>query len=110
MSFVIITCVICYYNSHYGWPGNIRELQNTVERLNAFCQTKTVHAFDVAAVLEKWQAHPAKASFHDKEIQKITNALVNANRVQSASAKLLGIDRTTYGVKRIVLVYEFRKK
>jgi PAS domain S-box-containing protein len=79
----------------YGWPGNIRELQNTMERLVAFCQTETVRASDVDAVLEKWQAHPVKASFQDDEIQEIMDALTKARGVQSEAAKLLGIDRTT---------------
>jgi transcriptional regulator with PAS, ATPase and Fis domain len=79
----------------YGWPGNVRELQNTIERLMAFCQTGTVHFPDVAAVLEKWDAHPVKTSFHDAEIQEITDALIKAKGVQTEAAKLLGIDRTT---------------
>lgn len=79
----------------YSWPGNIRELQNTIERLMAFCQTDTVRSSDVAAVLEKWDANPAKTSFYDEEIREITDALTQAKGVQTVAAKLLGIDRTT---------------
>ncbi len=79
----------------YSWPGNIRELQNTIERLMAFCQTETVHASDIEAVLEKWDASPVKTSFYDEEIKEITDALAQARGVQTAAAKLLGIDRST---------------
>jgi PAS domain S-box-containing protein len=80
---------------NYSWPGNIRELQNTIERLMAFCQTETVHTSDVASVLEKWDAVPAKISFYDEQILEITDALNKAKGVQTVAAKLLGIDRTT---------------
>jgi PAS domain S-box-containing protein len=79
----------------YHWPGNIRELQNTIERLLAFCQTDTIHLPDVVAVLEKWDIRPAVASFYDEQIHEITAALSKAKGVQSVAAKLLGIDRTT---------------
>jgi PAS domain S-box-containing protein len=79
----------------YRWPGNVRELQNTIERLIAFCQTDTIHLPDVSEVLEKWDYRPAVASFHDEQIREITDALSRAKGVQTAAAKLLGMDRTT---------------
>ena len=80
---------------NYTWPGNVRELQNTIERLMAFCQTSTIHPPDIAAVLEKWDMQPSKASFHNEEIQEITDALYKCRGSQTEAAKLLGIDRTT---------------
>lgn len=79
----------------YSWPGNIRELQNTIERLLAFCQNKVIHAPDIEAVLEKWDVQSVKTSFYDEQIQEITDALNKAKGVQTVAAKLLGIDRTT---------------
>lgn len=79
----------------YSWPGNIRELQNTMERLMAFCQKETIHVSDIMAVLEKWDVEPIKPSFHDEEIKEITDALTAARGVQTVAAKLLGMDRTT---------------
>jgi len=80
---------------NYNWPGNVRELQNAAERIVASCQNGTVSAADVAAVLEKWDAPLAKPSFHEAQIQEITEALNQARGVQSVAAKLLGMDRTT---------------
>jgi len=80
---------------NYAWPGNIRELQNSIERLVAYCQKETIGSSDVAAVLEQWHPQTAKISFHDEEIQEITDALNKAKGVQSKAAKLLGIDRST---------------
>lgn len=79
----------------YSWPGNVRELQNTIERLMASCQTGVVQSADVAAVIEKWDALPAKTSFYDEQIREINDALTEARGVQTVAAKLLGIDRTT---------------
>lgn len=79
----------------YHWPGNVRELQNTIERLIASCRTETVHAADVAAVLEKWHEYPVKTTFYDEQIREINDALTKAKGVKSMAAKLLGIDRTT---------------
>jgi len=80
---------------NYPWPGNIRELQNTIERLIAFCQTETIRAADVTTVLEQWESTTRKPVFEAKEIQEITDALYEARGNQSKAAKLLGIDRTT---------------
>ena len=79
----------------HRWPGNIRELQNTIERLMAFCRTEIVHAADIAEVLEKWEVSPSKTSFYDEDIQEISEALYNAKGNQTDAAKLLGVDRTT---------------
>lgn len=79
----------------HSWRGKVREFQNTIERLIAFCQTETIHSSDVAAVLEKWHAQPAKTSFRDEQIQEIVDALNQTKGIQTTAAKLLGIDRTT---------------
>jgi len=80
---------------NYGWPGNIRELENTIERLIAFCQTDTIDQTDVVAVLERWDDHHVKTTFYDEQIREIMDALNNAKGIQTEAARLLGIDRTT---------------
>lgn len=80
----------------YNWPGNIRELQNTIERLVAFCRTGTIGAGHIEAVLEKWDSpQPFLLSFHGEEMEEILAALKQAKGNQTAAAKLLGIDRST---------------
>lgn len=80
---------------NYNWPGNIRELQNTIERLVAFCQNKIIRPADIEAVIEDWEAESANSPFHKEEIKKIINALTQAQGVQTQAAKILGIDRKT---------------
>lgn len=101
----------------HSWPGNIRELQNTIERLMASCQTDTISAADIEGVLEKWDIGviesagdtsltaasvsspppPAapKASFFDEEIAAISAALYAAKGNLTEAAQALGINRST---------------
>jgi len=80
---------------NYCWPGNVRELQNASERIAASCKKGAVSAADVMDVLEKWDLPVVKPSFHEVQIQEITEALNRARGVQSVAAKMLGMDRTT---------------
>ncbi len=95
----------------HSWPGNIRELQNTIERLMASCQSDTVRAADIEGVLEKWDSDIAaeanhaslpasplpapRGSFFDEEIAAISAALYAAKGNLTEAAQALGINRTT---------------
>jgi formate hydrogenlyase transcriptional activator len=102
-----------------GWPGNIRELQNVVERAVILSETDTFFVDENwlnAVPLEsaRLQARPQEglSVLADRELQMIEAALAESHgRISSAAAKLgiprqtleskirrLGIDR--YGRKR----------
>jgi formate hydrogenlyase transcriptional activator len=85
----------------YGWPGNIRELQNVVERAVILTET------DTFSVDENWlvsasteSAHPPAglAALADRELEMIEAALVECHgRLSgpSGAAAKLGIPRQT---------------
>ncbi|MBI4621197.1 MAG: sigma-54-dependent Fis family transcriptional regulator [Desulfobacterales bacterium] len=89
----------------YNWPGNIRELENIIERITLLSKNSKVLPEDLPlnirgnaklnsikeAVLEgKLSFEKAEAEF---EMDIILNALKKTNYVQSKAAELLGISR-----------------
>jgi len=46
----------------YGWPGNIRELENVLERAILFCDTEQVRLVDLPAELREGTAEGPRAS------------------------------------------------
>lgn len=83
----------------YPWPGNLREMQNTIKRAVLLCQSNLISLSDIP---QKLIAHSDEAEsdpfalYSDKnEIELILNALEQANGNKSKAAKLLQIDRKT---------------
>ncbi|MHB2153490.1 sigma-54-dependent transcriptional regulator [Calditrichota bacterium GD2] len=84
--------------SAYHWPGNIRELQNVMERLHIICPQTTIPAHLAAAQLsnvqinaQDWQHLPLDEALYNFEKKLIIQALKKANGVKQRAAKLLGI-------------------
>ena len=95
----------------YHWPGNIRELENMVERLAVMSHSKTIEA----SALTDRIPHPGAAveqtashfiSFSDqginlsREIEQLENRLIvgalrQANGITTKAAQLLQVNRTT---------------
>lgn len=96
----------------YPWPGNIRELENLVERMVILCYPHQVTADDVAAVLYPEQSlvptgqQTLKAQVQAFERQVILRTLHTAGTMRKA-AQILGVDHSTivkkcrlYGIDR----------
>ncbi len=82
----------------YNWPGNIRELQNVIERLHIICPEPTIPAHLVAAQLgstqgtfQDWEGLSLDEALYHFEKNLIIQALKKANGVRHRAAKLLGI-------------------
>ena len=86
----------------YSWPGNLRELKNTVKRAALLAQDRLIHKADLG-MLNATQAEDGSAAMetpfalHDKETEKerILQALQTAQYNKARAARLLGIDRKT---------------
>ena len=98
---------------HYDWPGNIRELQNILERGLLFCDGPTIdlnhlpqqfqHGTDQPIQPCVPEALPLQQPLPDYldtiECRLIQSALVEARGVQAQAAELLGISRSNLQYK-----------
>lgn len=89
----------------YEWPGNIRELENVIERAIILCPGETIHRQDLprhlqesAPTLISLEGIPLTARLGDTltmiEKKMIERAMILSNNVQSHAAKLLGIGKS----------------
>jgi two-component system NtrC family response regulator len=96
------------YLINYRWPGNIRELENVIERLVLLCRSNEVEIVDLPTNLRQHRqpvesAAPASAldgaaaetGLDAVERDLITKALRDSNWNQSKAARLLAISRKT---------------
>jgi transcriptional regulator with PAS, ATPase and Fis domain len=105
---------------HYYWPGNIRELENLIERTVILKGSGDIMLFDLPPKLRSGQDAPAsppptptpdlpsdrtdlRAILESVEDRMIAEALVRTGGNKNRAAELLGLNRTT-------LVEKLRRK
>jgi DNA-binding NtrC family response regulator len=95
----------------YHWPGNIRELENIIERLVVLNRSGTIEVADLPERLQRSpvSADPAEVHFIpfsdqgvnlSREVEQLENRLIigalrQANGITSKAAQLLQVNRTT---------------
>ncbi len=92
--------------SDYDWPGNIRELENVIERAVVLGEKKEIGPDDLPMLASSPSIAPKK-SIKAAEIGRIMEVLEETNWNKSKAAKILGIHLSTlyrkmeaYGVKK----------
>lgn len=96
----------------HTWPGNIRELENAIERAVILCNGETIRPEHLmlrsmpqsAQPKPRSTAYPVTASLRDMEKIHVERVLLDRKWNQSAAAEVLGIDRKTLRNK----IKEFR--
>lgn len=87
----------------YSWPGNIRELQHTIERLSFLNQDTMISLRHCGFLEKKMASNPGTAvtltnDLHlnrdQADIESIRKALKDADGNRTKAAKLLGISRS----------------
>jgi two-component system response regulator AtoC len=88
----------------HPWPGNIRQLENVLERATAFAETAELDERDIAPLLEgHFSTHAPGTdsirSLHDVERQAFLNAYQRSGRNKARTARELCIaERTVYNL------------
>ena len=89
---------------NYGWPGNIRELRNVLERLVALSEGNAITTEHLPGLIKYAGSHVSLDVLPDGGLQSaadrtersmILQALESCHGDRSRAAKMLGIPRST---------------
>jgi transcriptional regulator with PAS, ATPase and Fis domain len=92
----------------YHWPGNIRELENTIERAVLMAEGETINQDDLSLFFasqtpnsskNRIQLPPGGINLDEAEKGFILQALERSNWIQKEAAKLLGISSRVLNYK-----------
>jgi transcriptional regulator with GAF, ATPase, and Fis domain len=87
--------------SKYPWPGNIRELENVIERLMIIARSDVVAAKDLPVELreepgEPMSVKPLAAAMEEFKKEMVAHALSLAGGRKSKAAEMLGLPRSNF--------------
>ena len=84
---------------HYPYPGNVRELENIIERAVALADEGEISAGDLPSDLRELSIRSLEAQawlpLEEKEKQYIQEVLIKTNYRKSLAAEILGLPRTS---------------
>ena len=82
---------------HYAWPGNIRELENVIQRIVVMNDEPIIEIPDLPsfARFSALRTSGVNGTLADVEADHIRNVLANADGNKTRAAEILGIDRKT---------------
>jgi DNA-binding NtrC family response regulator len=84
---------------HHDWPGNIRELRNTIERAVIFCDGREIKECDLPEQYRNLssgsEAQNYEAAIEELDRERILEALRLSDGIKSHAAELLKIHRKT---------------
>ncbi len=96
-----------YVMMRYDWPGNIRELQNTIERVVALSKNEVIQADELMLPVEAFAGTPVVMQESDKRKSFIVTTLAEQEKIaivdalnkyggnQTKVSQVLGISTTT---------------
>lgn len=80
----------------YHWPGNIRELEHTIEKAVILCEGSVIRPKDIL-IRQNWKPQPTAvvANLEEVEKQAIESSIRYNNGNLTAAAEQLGVSRQT---------------
>jgi PAS domain S-box-containing protein len=81
--------------TRYNWPGNIRELQNVIERILATLKGSKIDYEIVRQHLEDQHETDIRSQVIRDEIEEIREAIILTRGNHTEAARILGISRST---------------